>query len=58
MLQQLVQNGKWHVRVPTGPKTACGQRIPMSAPLLRDVDLVDSEDRCRDPRCLSARSTR
>lgn len=53
-LAQLVTTGKFHAQALGGGKTACGARIPMTA-LLRHVDLVDSADRCRDPKCVKAR---
>lgn len=53
-LVQLVTNGKWHAQVLGGGKTACGMRIPMTSSQ-RHRDLVDSGDRCRDPKCIQAR---
>lgn len=53
---QLVTNGKWHAPHPTAEhKTACGTRVPMTASR-RDVDLVDSTERCRDQKCVTARA--
>lgn len=54
---QLVTNGKWHAQITGGGKTACGVRIPMTASM-RHTDLIDSQDRCRDPKCVAARVAR
>lgn len=54
-LVQLVTTGKWHAQAVGGGKTACGTRIPMTASM-RHVDLVDSQDRCRDPKCVQRRN--
>lgn len=51
---RLVSGGKWHAQMPGGLKTACGSRIPMTS-AQRDVDLVDSSERCRDPKCVNHR---
>jgi len=51
---QLVGTGKWHAQAAGGGKTACGSRIPMTASM-RHTDLIDSTDRCRDPKCVRAR---
>jgi hypothetical protein len=53
-LVQLVTQGKWHALVLGGGKTACGSRIPMTSSQ-RHRDLIDSNDRCRDPKCITAR---
>lgn len=58
ILWQLATGGKFHApELGSTTKTACNSRIPMTANR-RDADLVDSGDKCRDPRCLGARGTR
>lgn len=51
---RLVTGGKWHAQALGGGKTACGTRIPMTA-AQKHVDLVDSSERCRDPKCVKQR---
>lgn len=56
-LVQLVTGGRWHAQEFGGGKTVCGTRILMTASV-RHTDLVDSTDRCRDPKCVKAREQR
>lgn len=44
-------DGKWHVMLP-GMHTACGMR---GLALLRDLDLINSTERCMRPPCKKAR---
>lgn len=53
---RLVSTGKWHAPDPKDSgKTACGSRAPMTTER-KDLDLIDSSDRCRDPKCVTARN--
>lgn len=55
ILVQVSTNGKWHaVSAKDEWKTACGFRAGLTT-VRRDVDLVDSGDRCHDPKCVAAR---
>ncbi len=57
ILWQLVNTGKFHSPSRKDAyKTACGDRVPMTA-TGRDIDLVDSSDRCCDPKCVQARQS-
>lgn len=53
MCAQVVENGKWHPVDPKTLQTACAQ-LPRTE--RRDLDLIDSKDRCRLPACIDFRN--
>lgn len=56
-LIQVSPDGKWHSAHPSDQwKTACGYRQGLTS-TMKDADLVDSTDRCADPKCVAARTS-
>lgn len=56
ILVQVSNGGKWHAVHPSNAwKTACGWRAGVTS-TRRDSDLVDSGDKCLDPKCIAGRT--
>lgn len=53
MCAQVVEGGKWHPVDPKTLQTACGETPRVER---KDLDLVDSQRRCRQPACIAFRN--